>query len=104
MIDVHLTWCGPCIVLDNNYRALYFAFEEPEKRLEFFTIEHSQLPPEFRDKVQVTCKPRFLIYLEGEIKADIEGVDYNKIETVVTTYIPGLDEWMGHTSNTPYSY
>lgn len=40
----------------------------------------------------MSCKPKFLIYLEGEIKGEIDGVDFTRIETIVTTYIPGLDE------------
>lgn len=62
----------------------------------------------------MTCKPKFLIYLviftyddqiifvkEGELKAEIEGADYTKIENSVNTHIPGIDEWF----NLPfYSY
>jgi len=38
VIDVHLSWCGPCAVMSSNYRTLYFGFEEAEKRLEFWTV------------------------------------------------------------------
>lgn len=33
-----------------------------------------------------------MINQEGELKAEIDGADYTKIETCVNTYIPGLDE------------
>ena len=78
--------------MNSNYRTIFFNFEEADKRLEFWTCESSDLPKEFQDKLRVTCKPKFLIYLEGELKAEIDGADFTKIETVVTTYIPGLDE------------
>ena len=92
MIDLHLTWCGPCIVMSSNYRGLYFNIEEAEKRIEFWTIDTTLLPPEFQAQYQITCKPKFLIYLEGELKGEIDGADYTKIENIVTTYLPSLDD------------
>ncbi len=38
VVDLHLSWCGPCIVMNSNYRSLFFGFEEAEKRLEFWTV------------------------------------------------------------------
>jgi hypothetical protein len=38
VIDVHLNWCGPCIVMNTNYRTLWFNYEEADKRLEFYTV------------------------------------------------------------------
>ncbi|TNV85355.1 hypothetical protein FGO68_gene1080 [Halteria grandinella] len=92
VIDIHLTWCGPCVVMNQNYRTIWFNYEEADKRLEFYTIDSTVLPKEYADKFHASCKPRFVIYLEGELKANIDGADYTKIESTVSTYIPSLDE------------
>jgi hypothetical protein len=55
-------------------------------------IDHTLLPPEYQAKFQASCKPRFIIFLEGELKANIDGADYTKIESCVAQYIPSLDE------------
>ena len=41
VVDVHLTWCGPCEVMKPNFKTLYFSYEEPDKRLELYTIDSS---------------------------------------------------------------
>jgi hypothetical protein len=38
VIDIHLNWCGPCIVMYQNYRTIWYNFEEADKRLEFYTV------------------------------------------------------------------
>ena len=38
VIDVHLNWCGPCIVMYQNYRTIWYNYEEADKRLEFYTV------------------------------------------------------------------
>lgn len=38
VIDIHLDWCGPAIVMANNYRAIWYNHEEADKRLEFYTV------------------------------------------------------------------
>ena len=35
--------------------------------------------PEF----EVTCAPKFLIYLEGELKAEVDGADFTKVEALI---------------------
>jgi hypothetical protein len=43
VIDLHLTWCGPCSVMTTNYRSLFFTFEEADKRLEFWNVNRNSL-------------------------------------------------------------
>ena len=38
VIDIHLNWCGPCVVMNQNYRTIWFNYEEADKRLEFYTV------------------------------------------------------------------
>eukprot|EP00347_Sterkiella_histriomuscorum_P016014 403354829 len=52
VIDIHLNWCGPCSVMNTNYRTLFFGFEEAEKRIEFWTCEVQNLPAEIVTQVQ----------------------------------------------------
>ena len=41
VIDYHLDWCGPCEVIEPNYRAMFFAIEEADKRIEFLTVSNT---------------------------------------------------------------
>jgi len=50
------------------------------------------LSEEWKAELELSCKPRFLIFIEGEMKADIIGADFTKIEQVVNTYIPSLED------------
>ena len=43
-------------------------------------MDSTILPQEMQEKHKVTCKPKFLIYLEGELKGEVDGADYTKIE------------------------
>ena len=76
VIDVHLNWCGPCTVMGSNYRTIYFSYEEADKRIEFWTCENTFLPEDVAAPLTITCKPTFLVYVEGEQKAVIVGADY----------------------------
>jgi hypothetical protein len=40
VIDVHLHWCGPCVVMYQNYRTIWYNYEEADKRLEFYTVRN----------------------------------------------------------------
>ena len=40
----------------------------------------------------LSCKPRFIVYMEGEKVTEVEGVDYTEILAAVNKYIPATDE------------
>ena len=40
----------------------------------------------------LTCKPRILVYIDGEKKEEIDGADYTKINGAVTKFIPTVEE------------
>jgi len=92
VIDYHLDWCGPCEVVEPNYRAMYFSIEEADKRIEFLTIAASLLPEGVADIMELSAKPKFVIWKNGEKKATISGVLINEIETKVNELLPALDD------------
>lgn len=66
VIDVHLKWCGNCAVMEQNFRSLFFAFDNADNRLAFWTASEEVIPPEYLKGLkhgELTCKPRFLVYL-----------------------------------------
>ena len=95
IVDLHANWCGPCQVMFSNYRAIFFNYENAEARLEFWTCDTQFMPADLHKKYiqnPTSCKPKFLVYLEGELKGEVEGADISKIEALITKYIPALDE------------
>ena len=92
---MHLDWCGPCEIMENNYRSLFFALVNATERIEFFTASNDILPEDIKTKMQfgpLTCKPRFAIFMAGEKKCEIDGADYTTLETNVNKFIPQMDE------------
>ena len=92
---MHLDWCGPCEIMENNYRGLYFSLVNAVERIEFYTISELVLPEEIKAKLefgQLTCKPRFGIFMGGEKKCEIDGADYTCLEANVNKFIPQIDE------------
>lgn len=41
---------------------------------------------------EFTCKPKFGVYFEGELKGVVNGADYTKIEDLVKKYIPSIEK------------
>ena len=78
-----------------NYRTIFFNYEQADNRIEFWTIDTTLLPADLQKKYitnPTSCRPKFLVFMEGEIKGDVEGADISKIERLIATHIPGLDE------------
>ena len=66
VIDFHLAWCGPCNIIEQNYRSLYFAYENAESRIAFYNAEQAAIPQEIYSSLKygpLTCKPRFAIFI-----------------------------------------
>ena len=90
-----MAWCGPCDVMENNYRALFFSIPEAASRIEFFTACEDYIPEDIKAKLQfgpLTCKPRFALFLEGKKLAEIDGADFTQLDALVTKCLPTLDE------------
>ena len=93
VVDVHLAWCGPWEVMAPNFRTMYYEYPNPEERLEIFTIDHHLIKDSsvIEAMGEVTCKPKYLVFSEGEIKGVVDGADYTKIFDLVDKHIPSLE-------------
>ena len=94
-IDLHLPFFGRCDTMQENFRALHMRFDEDFVKMEFFSAETSFVPEEVLAGLQhgaLSCKPRFIFYLEGEKKCEIDGADYTKFEESINRYIPTFDD------------
>ena len=38
VIDYHLDWCGPCEVIEPNFRSIYFLMDNAANKIEFLTV------------------------------------------------------------------
>ncbi|CAI2384810.1 unnamed protein product [Moneuplotes crassus] len=94
VVDVHLTWCGPCEVMVPNFRTMFFSYDDADERLEIYTMDSSLFEDEaVKEQIgEVTCKPKFIVIIEGEIKGVIEGADFTKLFDLVDKHIPSLDQ------------
>lgn len=95
VIDLHMSWCGPCNIMEMNYRAMYFNFENADDRIGFYTCVEENIPQEIMTALKygpLTCKPRFVVYVEGEKKEEINGADFATLEYAVKKFIPQLDD------------
>ena len=90
-VDVHLAWCGRCDAMEQNYRSLFMKFDEDYARMEFFSAVEDLVPEEILSGLTygpLTCKPRFLLFLDGEKKDEIDGADYTALERSIGKHIP----------------
>lgn len=65
VIDIHLNWCGSCEAMASNYQAIWFNYDNPEARIEFFSCEETNIDEETLAGLKegkLSCKPRFLVY------------------------------------------
>ena len=44
IIDLHLAWCSFCGIMEQNYRSMYFNFENAEQRIAFYTCSEENIP------------------------------------------------------------
>ena len=70
-------------------------FDDDQVKMEFLSCEESLVPEEVLAslvKGPIRCKPRFLIYQDGEKKDEIDGADYNSLEMSIAKNIVSLDD------------
>ena len=81
--------------MEQNYRNLHLNFDEDFKKMEFWSCEASLMPEEVLADLEhgeLTSQPRFLIYVEGEKRAEIRGADFPEIETAIGQNIPNFGD------------
>ena len=88
VVDVHLDWCGPCLCMEQNYQTMWFSIDDPEHRISFWQCPESSLPEEWKSKLNLTVEPRFLIFLQGELKKEIKGAKYTDLELGIDQHLP----------------
>ena len=94
-VDTHLAWCGRCDSLEQNYRSLHMKFDEDFNRMQFFSASEEFVPQDVMAGLSngpLTCKPRILLFYEGEKKDEIDGADYTELETKIARHIPQFDD------------
>ena len=67
----------------SNYSSIWFSFDNPDNRLEFWTVDVKNVSEEVLLNLtegKLTCKPRFLIYRRGEKVSEISGCDFTKLQ------------------------
>lgn len=65
VIDLHLAWCNACQIMEQNYRSMYFAYENADSRIAFYTAAEDAIPQDVMTGLKygaLTCKPRFVVY------------------------------------------
>ena len=81
--------------MEQNYRNLFMRFDEDYAKMEFYSAVEDVIPEEVLAGLSngpLTCKPRFVLFHEGEKKDEIDGADYTKLELSVQKYIPQMDD------------
>jgi len=95
VIDLYLEWCGECVAMKENFKTLWFSFDDPDNRMGFYKCEKGAVPEDVLtafDHGELTCKPRFVMYYEGEKKIEITGPDYTALEQACNKFCPSLDD------------
>lgn len=90
VVDVHLTWCGPCELLSAIYRSIAMKIEEWDIRLQFLVADVEIIPD--LAHYQNSCKPKFLFFLGAKYVGEVSGVNVPKMQQMITRYIPSLDQ------------
>ena len=95
VIDLYKEWCGECVALKENFKTLWYSFDDPDNRMAFFKCEEGNVPEDVATAFTsgpLTCKPRFVIYLEGEKKIEVDGPDFTQLEAACNKFCPSLDD------------
>ena len=62
VIDMYLSWCGPCDCIEQNFRTLN---AKHDGKVEFYTASEDVIPEDIKMKLKegpLSCQPRFAIY------------------------------------------
>ncbi|ETW02590.1 hypothetical protein H310_06064 [Aphanomyces invadans] len=86
VIDVYQDWCGPCRVLEPTYKRIFTDIPGADSRLLFASVSATLTVENIADNK--CCKPRFVLYRDKKIVADIIGVNVPTLEAAVKQNLP----------------
>jgi thiol-disulfide isomerase/thioredoxin len=89
VVDLHLTWCGACVLLNASFKNIAMKIDDYDNRLQFIVAD-SALVPDIAHHQQ-SCKPKFLFYLNGKLIGEVSGVNVPKLQQMINRHIPSLD-------------
>ena len=70
-------------------------FDEDFVKMEFFSAALENIPEDILGGLQhgpLTCKPRFLLFFNGQKKDEITGANYTMLEASIQKNIPQFDD------------
>ena len=88
IMDVYLSWCGPCACMVPNYPSIWFSYDDPESRLSFYQCSEEFVPEELLAELKLSIKPCFLIYHQGKQLEVIKGAKYVDLTNAIDKYVP----------------
>ena len=89
VVDIHLSWCGPCVLMTPSFRSIAMKIEEWDSRLQFLIVDVSLIPEIAH--LQTSCRPKFLFYLGPKPIGEVIGVNVPKLQQMINRHIPSLD-------------
>ena len=81
VVDVYLTWCGPCSLMQSTYRTLALKIDEWEDRIQFLVADSEKIR-ELNDH-QSSCMPKFLFFVGARMVAEVDGLNVPRITTLI---------------------
>ena len=90
--------------MEQNYRSLFLELNENFDRMEFFSAPEEYVPEDILAGLKfgpLTCKPRFLLFVEGQKMDEIDGADLTMLQASLSKHIPKDDDWVLEVLDTP---
>ncbi|CAK4765589.1 unnamed protein product [Aphanomyces euteiches] len=86
VVDVYQEWCGPCRILEPTYKRIFADISGAESRLLFASACATLKIDNISDNQ--SCKPRFVLFRDKKVVADIVGVNVPTLEAAVKQNLP----------------
>mmetsp|Transcript_11834 Transcript_11834/g.34928 ORF Transcript_11834/g.34928 Transcript_11834/m.34928 type:complete len:110 (-) Transcript_11834:114-443(-) len=82
VVELYQPWAGPCKAILNTFKRIYF--DAGDKPLKFFTVDVEAVGEPFTE-YKGKCQPVFLFYKDGQVKAQVEGVQAPTLAKYIQT-------------------
>ena len=93
-IDVHKKWSGPCTVMRPTLEKIFLDTDAVESRLQFVSLhEKSGVDhPALQEFLEAeSCKPRFVLLLNGNVVGSIDGALSPSVVSVINENLPEVE-------------